>query len=371
MSSGIDGVISVRSEIKYLSRPDFGFGNTIFVMHSSNDAVPLWREFSNIEELSEVFDETDEAWIAGSKFFAQGKIMPKFIVAHSGQVPLDALESAYNNGATFSIVTVSAKYSTYYLSDMYNWCEAMGKIYVSPDQYFDTSDNPAKTGVIPYHYRFGETEHTVVGVYAVNYDYQDLVVAGMIASMNFDGGTIKTTLFGTRFSNIEVERFTDDEIGSLDSVNANRFINRSGIPIFEKGLFIHGDMFVDTKYWLMWFESAVRTEIFTTLYNAGRIPQTNAGLVEIINSISRVCNTGIRNGGIGAGYVSPAMARNIRQVTGGDFDGLMQKGYLIYAEPFEDQSQHDRERRVAPNVYVWIRGSDAIQNAEMSIVFSE
>ena len=86
--------------------------------------------------------------------------------------------------------------------------------------------------------------------------------------------------------------------------------------------------------------------------------------------IEQACRQGVRNGGIAQGFVSEALRGSIRRQPGlEDFNGFMEKGFLVYAPPFSTLGDTDLRARKAPSPRVWIRGSGAINNIEIDMTF--
>jgi hypothetical protein len=90
------------------------------------------------------------------------------------------------------------------------------------------------------------------------------------------------------------------------------------------------------------------------------------------SAIERICEEGVRNGGIAGGTVSDAITNDIRQTTGNEsFDGLLPTGYYVYSEPMALQDQSDRNQRKATPIKVWLKGSGAIQEVDIAVVFEQ
>ena len=104
--------------------------------------------------------------------------------------------------------------------------------------------------------------------------------------------------------------------------------------------------------------------------NPTRVPQTDLGLQGVLSVIEQACRQGVRNGGIAQGFVSEGLRGSIRRQPGlQDFNGFMEKGFLVYAPGFSTVADTDLRARKAPSPRVWIRGSGAINNIEIDMTF--
>lgn len=101
-----------------------------------------------------------------------------------------------------------------------------------------------------------------------------------------------------------------------------------------------------------------------------KIPQTSEGVAAVQGAIERVCEQGVVNGGAAPGQLSPALAADVRAATGNeDFSGYLSTGYLVSIADPATQTQAERNTRAAPPARIWIKGSGAINFADIDITF--
>ena len=119
--------------------------------------------------------------------------------------------------------------------------------------------------------------------------------------------------------------------------------------------------YFDEIHGLDWFQNAVQNECYNLLYTSStKIPQTDAGSNQIVNTINAVCEEAVNNGLVAPGVWN---ADGFGQLQRGDF---LKSGYYIYAQPMAQQAQSEREQRKAPPIQVAIKLAGAIQ--EMDII---
>ena len=130
------------------------------------------------------------------------------------------------------------------------------------------------------------------------------------------------------------------------------------------------NVWADVRYFLDWAVNAVQVDVFNLLKNSNVVPQTEAGVTAEQAVIESVMEQAVRVGGIAPGQMSASTILDIQQTTGNaDFDGFLPKGYLIYAAPIIQQSQSDRNARKSPPFKVWMKGSGAIHEVEIALIF--
>jgi hypothetical protein len=96
------------------------------------------------------------------------------------------------------------------------------------------------------------------------------------------------------------------------------------------------------------------------LYGNPKIPQTDAGITQIINVINQACDKYVK-----IGFVAPG-TWNGSAILNDDGKGLatgdtLTKGYLVLSESLSDQSQADRDARKAPPIYVAVKLAGAVE----------
>lgn len=117
---------------------------------------------------------------------------------------------------------------------------------------------------------------------------------------------------------------------------------------------------------LLWLKKALEVSGFNYLRKTNtKIPQTESGMVGLKNAYETRCSQGVANGVIGTGlqwndsipFGDPEeFQRNIEE-----------KGYYIYSIPIAQQSQAEREERIAPVVQIAIKLSGSIHQSNVIV----
>ena len=164
---------------------------------------------------------------------------------------------------------------------------------------------------------------------------------------------------------------TNTETTALETKRVNYYIGHGGRETLRKGWTSKG--WIDSQIWIDWFSDALQVAAFDHLKRApNRVPLTREGVAGMKGALERVCERGIRNGGIAPGRLSDAMAGHLRGTTGlSRFDGDLTSGYMVWHVPVSLLDQADRDKRESPRFTVWVKGSGAINELAINVVYEE
>ena len=210
----------------------------------------------------------------------------------------------------------------------------------------------------------------VASTYSKSADYKHMSIVGALSSTNFERpNSIRTAMFRTLFG-FSADQFTSAQVAELKRKRINYYTSYSGDPIYAEGWTAKAGVWWDVQFWLDWLVNAIEVDVWNTLKSQPRVPLTNAGMQLLNEKITAVLERGVRNGGIAPGTVSPDFQFDIRESTDNpDFDGVLSTGYLVYIGALSAQSQTDRDARNSPPIKVWLKGSGAVHNADISLTF--
>lgn len=147
-------------------------------------------------------------------------------------------------------------------------------------------------------------------------------------------------------------------------LGVDMYVAYSGLPkVVSNG----NPEFFDDVYNRLWFELRMKVEIFNVLAKtATKIPQTETGMNKVKSAARAVCQMGVYNGFLAAGTWNGTD-------TFGDQDDFYRNiedfGYYVYSLPVTEQSQTEREQRVAPVIQVACKQAGAIHKINLIINF--
>lgn len=222
---------------------------------------------------------------------------------------------------------------------------------------------------------FVEQPERVAAIWSATKDYKALSFAGRFSSVNFSGAN---TLITGHLKNLPGT--TPDDIDTTAQQALEEKYTNYFAPFFStgsppanavyNGTTMKPSTWIDVRYFLDWAVNAVRVDVFNLLYNSPKVPQTEAGVAAIQGVIEAVMRQGVVNGGIAPGQLSAAATLDIQNSTGNpDFDGYLTTGFLVYAPAIATQSQSDRNQRKSPPFKVWMKGSGAIHEVDIALIF--
>lgn len=251
------------------------------------------------------------------------------------------------------------------------WCESQ-RVFMFSAASFDAKVPAGTAGSAFANLRVIEPENTF-GTYSATKDFKNVSAAARLSSVNFSAANSQITM------NLKILKgcapdiqLTETMAGKIVTNGANFYSTRSGLPAYENGQTFNRNWWIDTKYWMIWFENACLTAYFNLLYQSKKVPQTDTGMNAIVRALNAVCREGVRNGGIAAGQCGDALTLEIQQTIGSpDFSGFLQEGFLVYAEPVALQNSSDRNQRFATPVHIWLKGAGAIHYGEAAILFEQ
>ena len=128
-----------------------------------------------------------------------------------------------------------------------------------------------------------------------------------------------------------------------------------------------GGLYFDQMLNRMWFRQMAKVQYFNTLAGtATKIPQTEAGMNTVKNSLRALCDLAVYNGFLAAGKWNSA------EKFGNEEDflrNISDFGYYIYSAPIANQLQTTRAARQDPVIQIAGKEAGAIHNGSIILSF--
>lgn len=185
---------------------------------------------------------------------------------------------------------------------------------------------------------------------------------GRAFTVNFQGNNTTITLKFKQEPGIVAESINTTQASALEAKNCNVFVNyNNDTAIIQEGVMVNG-YFFDEVHGLDWLQNDVETAVWNLLYGSPtKVPQTNAGINQIVTTIESRLDQAVSNGLVAPGqWNGPAFGA----INSGQY---LTKGYYVYAPPIEQQSQADREARKAPPIQVAVKLAGAVHFVDVII----
>lgn len=186
---------------------------------------------------------------------------------------------------------------------------------------------------------------------------------GRAFTVNFNGQNTVINLMYKQEPLVDAEDLSTSQANVLQDKRCNVFVQYvNDTAIIQYGV-MSGPAYFDEINDTDWLQDAVQTACYNLLFTSPtKIPQTDAGVNQLVNTIGQVCDQAVNNGLVAAGvWTSPLEFGTLKT---GDY---LKSGFYIFAQPLALQSQADREARKAPPIQVAIKLAGAIDTVDVAI----
>lgn len=200
---------------------------------------------------------------------------------------------------------------------------------------------------------------------AVAIDTQAYAAAycGRGLSTPFDGSNTTQTMHLKVLATINPDPTIDQtQLTAAVTAGVDTYINIAGVPsLFTSG----ANQFFDEIYNELAFKFALQTAGFNYIRSTStKIPQTEQGMEGLKNIYRKICDQFVNNGFMGPGAWTSSLVF-------GNQESLIRSvaniGYYVYSKPVSQQSQADREARIAPLVQIAVKAQGAIQKSNVIV----
>lgn len=181
-------------------------------------------------------------------------------------------------------------------------------------------------------------------------------------TVDFQGNNTVINLMYKIEPGIAAENLTDTQADTLIAKRYNFFVNyNNGTAILQNGV-MSGPFYIDEVHGTDALSNEIQVNVFNLLYtNPTKIPQTDAGIHQIVNVVEATCEAFVANGLLAPGTWSTSGFGTLEQ---GDF---LSKGYYVYATPVALQAQADRAARKSPPIQVAAKFAGAVDSVNVAI----
>jgi hypothetical protein len=185
---------------------------------------------------------------------------------------------------------------------------------------------------------------------------------GRAFSVNFQGSNTTITLKFKQEPTVVAEQLTTSQAAALKAKNANVFVEyNNNTAIIQEGVMCNG-AFIDERHGLDWLQNDIQTAIWNLQYTSGtKIPQTAGGMNRICAVMEARLDQAVRNGLLAPGVWN---GNEFGALKAGEY---LSKGYYVFANSIDDQSQADREARKAPPIQVAIKLAGAVHFVDVLV----
>jgi hypothetical protein len=191
--------------------------------------------------------------------------------------------------------------------------------------------------------------------------------AGRAFSVNFEGSEVSETMNLKTLANVTPDMgISQNDFTKAKTNGVDLYVSYEGIPaVLSSG----GNTFFDVVYENMAFKFYAQNYMLNALKTTNtKIPQTESGVAVLENALAQAFILFVRNGVFAAGKWNSSQ-------TFGDpetfRDNIANQGWYIYHTPIAQQSQSEREQRIAPLIQGAGKRAGAIHEADVLIIVEE
>lgn len=221
--------------------------------------------------------------------------------------------------------------------------------------------DPASTTDIAYLLKGAGYERTAPQ-YSSSSPYAVASLLGRALTVDFNQNNSTITLMYKQEPGVTAESLNSTQAAALEAKHCNVFVNyNNATAIIQRGTMASGS-YIDEIQGLDWLRNRIQTDVWNLLYTSPtKIPQTDAGMHLIANTIESGCAAGVNNGLLAPGTWNSAGFGQLKQ---GDF---LHKGYYVYCPPISAQAQADREARKSVPFQVAGKLAGAVHDVNITV----
>jgi hypothetical protein len=364
----LDSIVDIQVLVSPLAAARSSFNQALIIgdtnVISVSDRLKLYESAA---EVLEDFALTDPEYIAANIYFSQSPAPDKLWIGRqdsgSGETIVEALQACREASTEWYIaICLDAAYADHIACAAYIETATPSSVYA-----YTTSDADCLTGTasppdiftylkaLGYSRSIGQYATTQTAVYPNNI-YAIVAIMGYACGQNSGLANSAFTLKFKQETGIAIEPLTSSQITIIEGNYGNLYLEYADYyTIFEQGRMADGTFF-DERINLDMFANNLQLTIMDLLYQNPKIPQTDAGVTQLIQACNEACDEAVRIGFLGPGTWTGPNVLNLK------YDDPLPAGYLVQAEALSTQTQADREARKSVPLYIAIKESGAVHS---------
>ena len=366
LSSIVD--ISVYISPQAAARSTF---NQLLIIGTTNNITTADRLLlfeSAADMITGGFKKTDPEYLAALLYFGQSPAPTKLWVGRQN-LATSPVETPYD-----AIIACRAKTTEWYVGvclaavkadheEIAEWAESAvpSTIYA-----YTTADADVPLGTVSPANIFLDLKDLEysrsIGQYSTDNTAAICAIMGYAMGANNGLANSAYTLKFKQEVGVKVESgLNSTQINTIEGNNGNLYLNYANYyNIFEQGVMANGSFF-DEKIGLDMLVNDIQLSVMDLLYQNTKIPQTEAGINQLVHAINQACQAAVNRGFLAPGVWTGV---NVLNLFNGD---TLPNGYLVQSESIASQSSADRQARKAPPIYVCIKLAGAVHQVTIGI----
>lgn len=354
----LNSVVKVTVNLSSLSTVRNGFDLGLIIGPSTviptSERIRIYTDTDNM--LEDGFVKTDVEYIAAQLFFASDSEPTRIAIGRHDATGVETLAEAVTacriaNTEWYAVTVCGANKADIIAIAQYVETTTPNTAY-----FYTTSDVDvlSKTAGNVFETLKNLNYKRSIGMYSITANAIASIMGYAVGAMD---GTINSmyTLAYKTLAGVTVDSLTNAQVINVKENNGNVYICRGGTyNVFEQGHVADGTSF-DELIGCDKLANDIQLAVMDALYTTRKIPQTEAGMTQLISAIQVPCRTAAKIGFIAPGIWNGSSVLNLSK---GD---VLQDGFLVQAESIAGQTQLDRDARKAPSIYVAVKLAGAIE----------
>lgn len=210
------------------------------------------------------------------------------------------------------------------------------------------------------------TNNRVIGAFDLAGNNPFLIVSALArrSMIDYTGTDTDEILMFKQLPGCSVSNINTTQRKALDGKNLNYYLNVGSNPMFATGVMADGS-WIDQVQGLDWLSSALRDVLFQGFYGSKKIDQDDRGMARLAHLMTTPLEQGVSCGLLAPGVWN---GNSLGQIKTGQ---RLTTGYYIYWTSVDNQTQVQRNTRIAPSFQILAKGGGAFQGANILLNFEQ
>jgi len=238
------------------------------------------------------------------------------------------------------------------------WAEARTKVFCNNSSDANTLTGTDTTNIS---YQLDQLGYSRTPTVYNAGDYPAISMFARGATVDFNGTDTVITYKFKQLPGLSPTDLSASQADALIGFNCNYYaefgtqLSGDSVSMLAEGVVANGRFF-DEVVGVDWLQNSIQTDVFNYLFQSTtKTPQTNEGVSGIAQVLENTLAQAVTNGLAAPGEVV---------IDGNEI--FLDKGYLVFTTPVEDQNQADREARKAPPISFVLNGAGSIHNVTIT-----
>ncbi|GIO06215.1 hypothetical protein J31TS6_22430 [Brevibacillus reuszeri] len=365
MAQSLDDIVRVNVIVSPMAQSAGTFDIGLILGKSTKipveDRVRIYSSLSDMK--SDGWKESDPECAAATIYFSQDPPPVKLVVGRWDDANVETVVEAI----TACRAANNDWYSSYIVNATSEEIEAVAATVEAMEPasvYFYTTDDEAvkagTTGNIMEILKNKSYKRTF-GQYSTT-PHAAVAAMGYAMGANTGGANSAYTLAYKTEVGVTPEKISTTEAVKIRELNGNVYTNFGAkFKLLTQGTMASGVSF-DEVLNLDMLKAEIQIGAVNALVMAKKISQTEDKLSLLLSAIAEQCEKSVTRGAIAPGVWKGSPILTLQR---GD---TLSKGYLVLAERIADQTQEDRDKRLAPPIYVPVKMAGAIEHVVIGVI---